>query len=46
MTGGTLLDGVDCTGLGAQALVELFYKLVLVDVARRSAVPLCQFVHG
>ena len=25
--------------------VELFYKLVLVDIAKRSAVPLCQFVH-
>ena len=32
-------------GLGTERPVELFYKLVLVDIAKRSAVPLCQFVH-
>ena len=43
-------DGWDRThselyGLGTERPVELFYKLVLVDIAKRSAVPLCQFVH-
>ncbi len=43
-------DGWDRThselyGLGTERPVELFYKLVLVDVVKRSAVPLCQFVH-
>ena len=32
-------------GLGSERPVELFYKLALVDVAKRSAVPLCQFIH-
>ena len=32
-------------GLGTERPVELFYKMVLVDIAKRSAVPLCQFVH-
>jgi len=32
-------------GLGKERPVELFYKLALVDVAKRSAVPLCQFIH-
>ena len=31
--------------IGTERPVELFYKLVLVDIAKRSAVPLCQFVH-
>lgn len=33
-------------GLGTERPVDLFYKLALVDVARRSAVPLCQFVDS
>ena len=31
-------------GLGAERPVDLFYKLILVDVAKRSAVPICRFV--
>ena len=33
-------------GLGTDRPVDLFYKLALVDVSRRSAVPLCQFVDS
>jgi hypothetical protein len=31
-------------GLGTERPVDLFYKLILVDVAKRSAVPICRFV--
>ena len=31
-------------GLGTERPVELFYKLTLVDVSKRSAVPICRFV--